>query len=215
LRGPDTQHEEHRGRLDEWNDARGFGFIDDTRSQRRVFVHIKDFVGASRRPAMGDEVSFALFTGRQGRPAATRVRILGATRRGAASGRAGQTAAPLRVTIRIVGALVIATAVIFSVVAGRTPMWLAGCYLAAGFISFGAYWLDKRAAAEGTWRTKEATLHFLDLAFGIAGGWLAQGLLRHKTSKQAFGLVSATVYTLHMGGIGLMLAGYGPAQWLA
>jgi uncharacterized membrane protein YsdA (DUF1294 family) len=111
--------------------------------------------------------------------------------------------------------MVLATAVIFCVAAGRAPAWLSGCYLAGGAVSFGAYWMDKHAATRGTWRTRESTLHLLDLAFGIVGGLLAQGLLRHKTSKERFGLVSAVLFTLHMAAIGLMLAGYGPAQWLA
>jgi uncharacterized membrane protein YsdA (DUF1294 family)/cold shock CspA family protein len=206
---------EHRGRLVQWNDARGFGFIDDTKVPGRVFVHIKDIAVALRRPAVGDEVDFLLFAGRDGRPAATRVRIVGASPREVSRGTAVRTDAPPRVTVRIVGSMVLATAVIFCVAASRAPTWLFACYLAGGAISFSAYWLDKRAATRGTWRTKESTLHLLDLAFGIAGGLLAQGLFRHKTSKELFGLVSAVLFTLHMAAIGLMLAGYGPSQWLA
>ncbi len=120
----------------------------------------------------------------------------------------------MRVTIRIVGALVLATAVVCCVIAGRAPIWLASCYVVGSVVSFAAYWLDKRAAMRGAWRTMEATLHFFDLAFGIAGGLLAQGVLRHKSSKQWFGFVSAAIFALHMTALTLLLAGYDPIDWL-
>jgi uncharacterized membrane protein YsdA (DUF1294 family) len=121
---------------------------------------------------------------------------------------------PMRVTIRIVGALVLATAVVSCIVARRAPTWVAACYLAVGVVSFAAYWLDKRAALRRASRTREDTLHFLDLAFGIAGDLLAQGLLRHKSSKLQFGIVSGVIFALHMAILGLLLAGYDPIDWM-
>jgi len=120
----------------------------------------------------------------------------------------------MRVTVRIVGALVVATAVVCCVAFGRAPPWLAACYLVGAGISFSAYWLDKQAARRRAWRTREETLHLFDIAFGIAGGLLAQGILRHKSSKLSFGVVSAVIFAVHMTALGLVLAGYDPVDWL-
>ena len=48
---------------------------------------------------------------------------------------------------------------------------------------------DKRAAQGGRTRTRERTLHLVDLLGGWPGGLLAQDRLRHKTRKGAFQLV--------------------------
>ncbi len=204
---------ERRGRLVDWNDARGFGFIEDDGVDGRVFVHVKDF-RSSQRPSIGAEIAYTLVAGRDGRPAAGNARIVGG--RSPASNRGAERRnAPMRVTVRVTGALVLATTVIAATVSGNAPPWLPLVYLAGGIVSFVTYWLDKRAAAEGRWRTMEETLHLLDLAFGIAGGLLAQGALRHKISKQAFGIVTTVIFVVHMAVLGLLLAGYGPAEWLA
>jgi uncharacterized membrane protein YsdA (DUF1294 family)/cold shock CspA family protein len=201
------------GAIVDWNDARGFGFITSTGVPGRIFFHIKDVAG-SVRPKVGDEVAFELIAGRMGRPAARGVFITGG--RGKLAQEPVATAdAPLRVTTRIVGALVLATAVICCVVSGRAPTWLAAIYLVGAAISFFAYWKDKQAALRREWRTREDSLHLFDLAFGVVGGLLAQGLLRHKSSKLSFGVVSGVIFALHMAGLGLVLAGYAPADWLA
>jgi uncharacterized membrane protein YsdA (DUF1294 family) len=53
-------------------------------------------------------------------------------------------------------------------------------------VTFIAYALDKSAAARGTWRAPESTLHGLSLAGGWPGALLAQQFLRHKTTKAGF-----------------------------
>ncbi len=203
-----------RGRIAEWNDARGFGFIDGPGARGRVFVHIKDFDTRAIRPSIGDDVAYLVGVGRDGRPAAKSVRILSAKPANAIM-EAERVDAPMRVTVRIVGALVVATVVLCCVLAGRASIWLLLCYVVGGVVSFVAYWQDKRAAIRGTWRTMEESLHFFDVAFGIGGGLLAQGVLRHKSSKRVFGIVTGVVFAVHMAMLGLLLAGYGPTEWMA
>ena len=41
----------HEGRLTEWNDAKGFGFIAPVTGGPRVFVHVSEFP-RGRRPAV-------------------------------------------------------------------------------------------------------------------------------------------------------------------
>ena len=181
---------EGNGKIVDWNDARGFGFIEDADSGGRIFFHIRDFDAGAGRPLIGKEVVYEQGQGWNGRPAARHVRIV----RGAAY----NARTPMRVTVRIVGALMLITAIVCCIVAGRAPLWLALCYLAGGIASFVAHWLDKRAARQGNWRIAEATLHMIDLVCGIAGGLLAQGILRHKSSKRSFGHVSAAIFAIHM-----------------
>lgn len=52
--------------------------------------------------------------------------------------------------------------------------------------AFLAYWLDKRAAQRGAWRVPERDLHLLEFLGGWIGAWVAQKLLRHKTSKKSY-----------------------------
>jgi len=46
------------GKLDKWNDDRGFGFITPTRGGEPVFVHISAFARDGRRPQLGELLTF-------------------------------------------------------------------------------------------------------------------------------------------------------------
>lgn len=70
--------------------------------------------------------------------------------------------------------------------AGTLPIAVAWFYLAASLVAFVAYALDKSAARNDRWRTKESTLHLFSLAGGWPGALAAQRLLRHKSRKQSF-----------------------------
>jgi uncharacterized membrane protein YsdA (DUF1294 family) len=78
--------------------------------------------------------------------------------------------------------------VVYVVVAAvwKLPLWVAGFYLLLSAATFIAYAADKSAAASGSRRTPERTLHLLALAGGWPGALVAQQLLRHKSTKQEF-----------------------------
>lgn len=61
-----------QGRIVEWNDARGFGFILWHGGNERAFAHIRDFTDRKLRPAVGDVVTYDQ-TMEQGRPRATAI----------------------------------------------------------------------------------------------------------------------------------------------
>ena len=63
----------HRGKIVSWDDEKGFGFI-ETEANQRVFLHIKSFNHAKRRPRVGDRVKFQISTDAKGRPQANAVR---------------------------------------------------------------------------------------------------------------------------------------------
>ena len=67
----------YEGRLTQWNDERGFGFIEPVQGGDKVFVHISAFARSDRgpvgRPQLGDRVSFEVVTDVQGRKQARHV----------------------------------------------------------------------------------------------------------------------------------------------
>ncbi len=96
------------GRLKKWNAERGFGFIAADQGGQDLFVHISAFERGARAPLQGDELSFEVEPGRNGRKCAVRVQSrVGAQPR---SGMAGRSAARPGTTARrqpgVVGGLV-------------------------------------------------------------------------------------------------------------
>ncbi|HMN58538.1 MAG TPA: cold shock domain-containing protein [Ottowia sp.] len=65
------------GRLAQWDDQRGFGFIEPAQGGERVFVHVSAFAPGDRsadsRPRVGDRVSFELAMDAKGRKQARHV----------------------------------------------------------------------------------------------------------------------------------------------
>ena len=86
-----TMHGEIRlvGRISEWNDERGFGFVTPNGGGERVFVHVSGLERGARRPAQGLLVSFLPVRDAKGRINATAVRFAGARALAAPSGGAG------------------------------------------------------------------------------------------------------------------------------
>lgn len=82
-------------------------------------------------------------------------------------------------------------------------------YFALSLLSFAAYAIDKSAARKGEWRISEGNLHLLDFLGGWPGGWLAQKILRHKTSKASFQRIYWMSVILHCAFVGWLLSPYG------
>jgi uncharacterized membrane protein YsdA (DUF1294 family) len=82
---------------------------------------------------------------------------------------------------------------------GRIDLFL--ILLALGNIhAFVRFWLDKRAAGTGTWRTPEHVL-LASALFGGVGAWLGQHMLRHKTRKEPFRTQLGLTILLHLAGV--------------
>lgn len=90
-------------------------------------------------------------------------------------------------------------------------MWtlaLAVLYAVASAVCFIAYALDKSAARQGRGRTPERTLLLLGLAGGWPGGFAAQRLLRHKSSKTSFQLKFWCTVALNLAALIALQAGW-------
>ncbi|WJG09423.1 DUF1294 domain-containing protein [Aliiglaciecola sp. LCG003] len=75
-------------------------------------------------------------------------------------------------------------------------------YIGISLVTFLAYLIDKSAAQEGRWRTKESTLHLFALLGGWPGALVAQNWLRHKSKKTSFRLVFCCTVVLNCSGLG-------------
>jgi uncharacterized membrane protein YsdA (DUF1294 family)/cold shock CspA family protein len=165
------------GRITDWNDAKGYGFVVPISAGERAFVHITDFQRGSRRPAAGDLISYLPTRDQLGRINAKEIR------------HDGQKLAPQRSNTALPRAVIgIAALVVFAALPefGVIPRPLAAVVFIMSLVAFLMYWLDKSAAQTKRERTPENTLHLLSLAGGWPGALIAQQQFRHKTVKEAF-----------------------------
>ncbi len=152
----------HQGRIHDWNDDKGFGFVTPNGGGDRAFVHIKAFSGRARRPANGDIVTYATYAttrDAKGRLQAADIRFANAA-----------PSTDSRTTPGIVApafALLIFAGIVGASLIGKLPILVAGAYAVMSAVAFVAYGMDKSAANAGRWRTPESTLHLL----GLACGW--------------------------------------------
>jgi cold shock CspA family protein len=65
---------EQQGRLTQWNDARGFGFITPQSKGPCIFVHISQFQQRNRRPCLNELLTYTIGQDEQGRLRAKEVR---------------------------------------------------------------------------------------------------------------------------------------------
>ena len=199
---------ERLGKVSEWNDDRGFGFIVPLDGEpARVFFHVRDYRLDGRRPEIGELVKFTAQRQPDGKWRAQAVRRTVSATRSAKPTAPARTASP-RPESWLAGA--VATAAYALLVAwaidnDRLPFEAVFIPLAMSAITFVAYALDKHAAQTGRWRTPESTLHLLELAGGWPGAWIAQQMLRHKSRKPGYRVAFWTMVILHVGALGAWL----------
>ena len=180
----------HQGRIHDWNDDKGFGFVTPNGGGDRAFVHIKAFSGRARRPANGDIVTYATTRDAKGRLQAADIRFANAVA-------STDTRAKPGIVAPAFGLLAFA-AIVGAGLIGKLPTLVAGAYAVMSAVAFVAYGMDKSAANAGRWRTPESTLHLLGLACGWPGALLAQRLFRHKSRKREFQVVFWTTVAINL-----------------
>jgi uncharacterized membrane protein YsdA (DUF1294 family)/cold shock CspA family protein len=166
------------GRLTDWNDAKGYGFVEPHGGGERAFVHIRAFGRSAKRPANGALISYSVERDAQRRVTAVDVCFMGARARPQAT---SQASLP-RTKIALGFGLLLAAGWWFA----KLPLAVIGLYVAMSIVAFAMYRADKSAAEAGRWRTPESTLHFVDVLGGWPGGLVAQDVFRHKSRKGSF-----------------------------
>lgn len=108
---------DQQGRLTQWNDARGFGFITPLAGGPRIFVHISQFQERRRRPRLHDRLTYVIGTDEQGRLRAQQVRDQRHSPVRSASTKTVSTAG----TLAILGFSVLAVILISSLISSISP----------------------------------------------------------------------------------------------
>ena len=163
--------ETHVGTLVEWDDAKGFGWIEN--SDRRIFAHIKDFRRNQGRPTAGAQMSYMLGVDAMGRSCAKNVTCLTV---GGSIGFFSWLFLVLLLVIPLLAMLWLPIPWLMSV----------GIMFAASMYSYKTYAYDKKQAINSGQRVPESFLHYTELLGGWPGAFLAQRKLRHKCSKSSY-----------------------------
>lgn len=170
------------GRVTEWVDERGFGWVEYDGGS--LFAHIREFK-KGRVPVEGDELTFVLGLDPVGRQCATNL-ILQKEHEGPG------VWACVQLTVLLV----------LPVLAGLKlpgPVWAAPLgMLVMSVLAWLSYRSDKRAAEAGAWRVSETMLHMLELFGGWPGAFLAQGRYRHKTRKASYQAIFQSIVFLYL-----------------
>ena len=193
------------GTLTNWNDDRGFGYIESTQGGEPIFVHVSAWPKALGRPQLKLAVSFEVETGPKGKRARN-VRLLQSRRTPRQSDRAPRT--PWGTTSLFAIPLFLLAYTVIAIL-WKPPLWVAALYVASSTATFIAYAVDKSAAASGAWRTPESTLHVLSFLGGWPGALLAQQLLRHKSIKREFQQVFRATVVLNLAALGVLASPWG------
>ncbi|MBD1569849.1 cold shock and DUF1294 domain-containing protein [Aliivibrio sp. S10_S31] len=159
-----------KGRVVEWNDSKGYGFISALNGELKVFLHISKLKNKNRRPKIGDEVSFDINEEIKGRFNANNVSIAGVN--------------TIPSTIMFCFIYLVLASVALAMFNGEKMLLV--LYLGMSLLTYAMYAVDKNAAEKGNWRTPENTLHVLSLLGGWPGALFAQNQFRHKSKKQPF-----------------------------
>jgi uncharacterized membrane protein YsdA (DUF1294 family) len=93
----------------------------------------------------------------------------------------------------------------------RLPPMIIVLNAAASVMTFIVYARDKSAAQKDQRRTPEKTLHLLALVGGWPGAWLAQRVLRHKSSKVEFQRVFWITVLINCAALAFLSTSYGAA----
>lgn len=200
------------GRIERWEDARGFGFIapeaPEPGGPDRLFFHVRDFDRAHVRPAVGARVRYTPERQADGRWRASRVATVATSPRTAVRARGARQGSPVSASAGGLRGL-FATIALWCVLLGiavttqRLPAFALAALGGLNLLTAAAYALDKHAARHGRWRTPESQLHLLELLGGWPAAGLAQQLLRHKRAKPAYRQVFFAMVALHLLALGL------------
>ena len=183
-----------QGPIQNWDDERGFGFVEPDGGGTRAFVHIKAFRNRQRRPVDGDVIIYDVEFDSQNRAQAVNIDFL-------------DDDPLLRSEVqetRPIGSGVFIAVVFVAVLLTFTalkaiPVIIPLVYLVMSVIAFFAYGGDKMAAKGGRWRTPESTLQALAFLGGWPGALLGQKVFRHKTRKMEFQLLFWIIVCLNCG----------------
>lgn len=170
----------YQGKVTNWKDDQGFGFVTPNGGGQKAFVHIKAFSKSAHRPADGDIITYELAKDESGRFFAKNTQFAARTPKSSVYKKSGSLGAYVAT---LFGLLVVIS---ISTLSGRLPLKIALLYFTSSIITFLVYAIDKSKAQNKRWRIPESNLHFLGLIGGWPGAFIAQKTLHHKSKKEEF-----------------------------
>jgi uncharacterized membrane protein YsdA (DUF1294 family)/cold shock CspA family protein len=188
------------GKLTQWKDERGFGFIQPVDGSQEVFLHISEVKDATRRPQENDTIYYHCVVDSDGKVRACNAFILGARNKSTSlSNRANPSGSiassfPI-VEVVLLSLLPLIGAIHFTWIT-RNPLPLV-LYPAMSLVTYALYADDKSRAKRKDWRTSEQTLQLCELAGGWLGGFIAQRILRHKSQKESYQATFWAIVIIH------------------
>jgi uncharacterized membrane protein YsdA (DUF1294 family)/cold shock CspA family protein len=192
-----------RGRISDWKDDRGFGFIEPESGGERAFFHISSVVRGAPRPSVGDLVSYEMAVSPDGKARAVCV---------GPAGLAAVSNVLMSKRVALSGAAILVFPVLWWLVTlGKLPLSLFCVFAGMSSVVFLMYGLDKWAAKRGAQRTPENTLQICALLGGWPGALLAQQAFRHKSSKRSFQVTFWFIVALNCCTLGFLLSPTGDA----
>ena len=182
------------GKVEEWNDERGFGFIaplELSKDGGRAFFHIRDYQQQGRRPEPGELVKYAAQRQADGKWRATQVmraaqpsaKAKAPSRKPTKPDNPYTTRHDLMRTSLVLG---YAAFLAWAIAHDLLPFEFTFVPALMSIITFMAYAADKHSAQRGHWRIPEGNLHLMELLCGWPGALLAQRVLHHKTRKASY-----------------------------
>ncbi|MDN2662729.1 cold shock and DUF1294 domain-containing protein [Psychromonas sp. 14N.309.X.WAT.B.A12] len=183
-----------QGKVINWNDDKGFGFVEPNGGGTRAFVHIKAFNSRSRRPVNGELIIYELVHESGNRYKATNIRFARdnnkektkSHERHSPKNSKPKNSKPKSYILSSIFTVLFCIGLVLAVFSRKLPFFIGFAYVLISLITILVYAQDKYSAQTGRWRTSVATLHFLSLIGGWPGALIAQKVLRHKTSKSEF-----------------------------
>lgn len=197
------------GTITQWNQDRGFGFIQPTQGGQNIFVHISALPQSARSAPLHRAVLFEVEHNAKGEKRARHVQ-LAPTARPRPQRHYQQASAPSAGWLAIAALLGL---YLLAALRWHMPHSVALLYGGSSAVCAVAYALDKSAAQSGRWRIKESTLLMLGLVGGWPGAIVAQQWLRHKTQKRSFRLAFWATVFLNLAGLVLLASPQGRA-WI-
>lgn len=191
-----------QGRIINWNDDKGFGFVIPNSGGDKAFIHVKALM-SKRRPVEGDLITYETSFDQQRRLQAKNIKY--SNERSASSGGSD------RKLFGPIFGTVFCCFLALLIVLGKLPISMLMVYLATSTIAFFMYWIDKAAAKNNRSRTPESTLFLIGLIGGWPGALLAQRVLRHKSIKQSFQTIFWATVLINCGLLIWFLMGSGKA----
>lgn len=123
-----------KGRLREWRDDKGFGFIEPMLPGPTIFVHIKAFMRPGRRPQVGDLLIYEVGRGANGKFRAEQLEYSLASGEASPSRRPSHRRAwPIPLAVLVLGGLTAAWAM------GRLPILIPTAYVGMSVLAYLLY----------------------------------------------------------------------------